>query len=166
MIRTRKNEQGFTLIELMIVVAILGILAAVAIPAFLEYMRKGKNSEAQVQLNSIGKKTKTYFVETGSYPGYGGGPTNPAAVACSKQSSAAWDNGDAVIDDAWEAIEFAIPASEQLLFVYTFNSNSAIDVTATAEGDLNCDGNILTWTMTGDVSGGVPGIAIAQTAKD
>ena len=67
MIRKLK-ERGFTLIELMIVVAIIGILAAVAIPAFMEYMKKSKSSEASLNLNKIGKNLKTEFQSVSSFP--------------------------------------------------------------------------------------------------
>ncbi len=55
------NKRGFTLIELMIVVAILGILAAVAIPAFINYMRKAKTSEATLNIDRIFEGGVTYF---------------------------------------------------------------------------------------------------------
>jgi prepilin-type N-terminal cleavage/methylation domain-containing protein len=48
-----KGQKGFTLIELMIVVAIIGILAAIAIPNFLAYQAKSKQSEAKVSLGAI-----------------------------------------------------------------------------------------------------------------
>ena len=53
MFKQLKGQKGFTLIELMIVVAIIGILAAIAIPNFLAYQAKSKQSEAKVSLGAI-----------------------------------------------------------------------------------------------------------------
>jgi type IV pilus assembly protein PilA len=60
--RLRKSK-GFTLIELMIVVAILGILAAIAIPALTKYMRRAKTSEAKVQIAKLFDSASAYFAE-------------------------------------------------------------------------------------------------------
>ncbi len=59
----RRVKGGFTLIELMIVVAIIGILAAVAIPAFMKYMRKAKTTEAINGLNKIYIGARAYLVD-------------------------------------------------------------------------------------------------------
>jgi len=61
------NSKGFTLIELMIVVAIIGILAAIAIPNFLKYQCKAKQSEAKTNLGSIRVAQEAYFAEFDTY---------------------------------------------------------------------------------------------------
>ncbi len=56
-----QNRKGFTLVELMIVVAIIGILAAIAIPAFLRSIKKSKTSEAEGIMRKMADGSKSYF---------------------------------------------------------------------------------------------------------
>ncbi len=65
---------GFTLIELMVVVAIIGILAAVAVPTYTRYITRAKASEAAVNLQGIRLKEESYFAEFARYAIGGGGP--------------------------------------------------------------------------------------------
>jgi len=64
----KKDKKGFTLIELMIVVAIIGILAAIAIPNFLRFQARAKQSEAKQNLGAIYTAYISYFSDYNIYP--------------------------------------------------------------------------------------------------
>src|SRR5450432_1536608 len=63
-------KQGFTLIELMIVVAIIGILAAIAIPNFLKFQARAKQSEAKTNLKGIFTAEKSWYGEHDTYDNF------------------------------------------------------------------------------------------------
>jgi len=72
-----KLRKGFTLIELMIVVAIIGILAAIAIPNFLRFQLKAKSSEGKTNLAAIRTAEQSYYSEFGFFVSADASPAEP-----------------------------------------------------------------------------------------
>lgn len=62
----QKKQQGFTLIELMIVVAIIGVLAAIAIPAYQDYVKKSEAASALATLKALITPAELYYQENGT----------------------------------------------------------------------------------------------------
>jgi len=141
-----KRERGFTLVEIMIVVAIIGILAAIAIPLFMGQMKRAKTTEANFMLNAIGKGAKTYYQTHAKFP-QGTAGVLPAAdgTACDAPGGhmavTDWSS-----DAIWSDLDFHI--DEPALFSYHYESTSNGSAIATAVGDLDCDHTLITYTLT------------------
>ncbi|WP_374079014.1 type IV pilin protein [Bdellovibrio bacteriovorus] len=66
---SRKSQRGFSLVELMVVVAIIGVLASIAIPSINKYMAKARQSEAKTNLSSLYTAEKSFIAEYNTYTG-------------------------------------------------------------------------------------------------
>ncbi len=81
-----RNETGFTLIELMIVIAIVGVLAAIAVPNFIKFQLRSKAGEGKVNLAALRTAEEAYFAEAGTFLPFA--PTPGLPVGSQKQP---WD---------------------------------------------------------------------------
>ena len=143
MSRKRTTRGGFTLIELIITVAIVGVLSSTAIGLFKIQQLRAKRTEAMTNLEAIAKMERSYFGESGIYPG---APTVPLGVPGQKQ------NWDAAALAAFGQLGFQSEGS--VWYVYDVNSTtmpglcapgdcpSGACFTASAYGDSDLDGGI------------------------
>jgi len=142
-------------------VAVAGILAAVAIPAFMDYTKRSKKTEAALQLNKLAKNAKRAYSETGRYPA-GSTPLTPRQPCCGQPNN----HCSAVPElyaasPVWAALDFQI--DEPTLFQYSYSASAdGQRFVAKAVGDLDCDGVFITYELTGTVSSGAPTVTLTE----
>jgi type IV pilus assembly protein PilA len=135
------GQKGFTLIELMIVVAIIGILAAIAIPNFMQYQAKSKQSEAKTNLGGIYTSEVAYFGEQNTFSGDFALIGFQVASTGSQRYNYTVDNGAPVL-----------LGTSTTCLTYTGSGltgtfPAAYGFTALATGNIDGDEYCDTWTM-------------------
>lgn len=151
-----QNEKGFTLIELMIVVAILGILAAIAIPNFMRFQAKSRQAEAKTNLGAIGTSAESWRAEQGTYV-----VTNIANLGWAPQGTVRYsywyDVGGAGVMFPYPAASFstgvidltaATGCNRSTVTTITAPAAAANTYTASSKGEIDADATCDEWTYT------------------
>lgn len=187
--RNIRKNRGFTLVELMIVVAIVGILAALAIYGVTRYMKNAKTAEARNSTGQLAKDAAAAFsrekmpagvLVAGSSAAVSNKlcesavktvPSDKAAIAGKKYQSAAseWvgDTADEV-DVGWKCLKFSMDQPQYYMYNYTSKDPETATGTfeAIAQGDLDGDGDLSTFTLAGSILDGTVAISPALGETD
>ncbi len=125
---------------------LLFVLATMAVNSFDSYMKKGKASEAKLQLRSIETKVKTFYIEKSRVPAAGPELPGPSGGACGnpgqlfpKKRQSEWTGG-------WQEMGFHIDEDSRCSYVWTPDQSGG--GVAEAHCDVDCDGVLETSTLT------------------
>jgi type IV pilus assembly protein PilE len=135
------NESGFSLVELMIVIAIIGILTAIALPNYNDYITRGKVTEATSKISELGVRMEQYFQDNRTYVG---------APACnnSAQGTKFFTFSCSAAATATTFTLQAVGTASMAGFTYTLDQNGTKGSTIAAPARANWLGNSATCWLT------------------
>lgn len=121
------TESGFTLLELLVVLAIMGLLAAIVGPQVIKYLGSSRSQTAQIQVKNVAAALELYRLDAGSYPSPDQGL---AALVTAPASAPAWNGpylpqASALVDPWGQPYRFAAPGKHGEVDVFSYGSDKA-----------------------------------------
>jgi type IV pilus assembly protein PilA len=129
LLRRTQEEKGFTLIELLVVILIIGILAAIAIPAFLNQKGKAYDSNAKSDARTAATAQETYFTDNNAYATGAAGLTSLESLEPTLNQAAGATNESLAVDAPGTAL-YGAPA------LSGGTANNSYDVTLTSKANV------------------------------
>jgi len=126
-LKRRRDDGGFTLLEMLVVLAIMGLLAAIIAPQVLKYLGSSRTQTAKVQIQNVVAAAELYRLDVGRYPTQEEGLN---ALVAQPSTAAGW-NGPylqkpSALDDPWgQPYVYRIPGKHGEIDVYTLGSDKA-----------------------------------------
>lgn len=140
-----RNDEGFTLIELMVVVLIIAILIAIAIPTFLGARRRAQDKQAHSTLRNALSAEKAYYADKQAY-------TNSVADLTSFESGLTFlTSGTALAKDSAVLVELAAASNDQILCLTSVSSSGSVFVLGDIASHTNPN-HTGAWYLTGALS--------------
>jgi len=155
--RKAKRREGFSLVELMVVVAIIAILAAIAVPQYKKYQLKAKTSEARMNIGAIRTAEEAYAAEEEKYVGCAPDPSNIPGPAAHDFNYSGGFKTISFKPSGKVYYSYAVYGNDNGTFQTSTEptADSNLNIVIVAEGDLDGDGaagNSMAATISGNAT--------------